>query len=327
MAEIYLNSNSPIKTKVFWKDELVMPDTVYASVYDVPTDPSTIGIDPSIPILELEADRIETDFGSYQIVLPYNYSAINRKLKIVWEYEVDGENGTHKTYVDVVTPYVSLIEAIEDLNLGSDPSDPNYKTYHDLRMAEKYARKTIENYCGQVFSLYASEHTVYGSGSDVLPLPFKLNNLYQLYSNDILLLDLTTDPIVNNWNYNSQISESGFGLRVNRASQLDNVVYTANGMIPPSINDSGNGAFIKDYAYRVIGKYGWSSVPDEVETACIELMKDYFSKDNVWRSKYVHSVQSFDWHFEYNAEAYRGTGNAYADQLLLPYVLTQLMVI
>ena len=106
---------------------------------------------------------------------------LNRKLKIVWEYTVDAETGRHITYVDVVTPYVSLIEAIEDLNIGSDPSDPNYKTYHELRMAEKYARKTIENFCGQTFSLYADEHTVYGSGSDVLPLPFRLNNLYQLY--------------------------------------------------------------------------------------------------------------------------------------------------
>ena len=56
-------------------------------------------------------------------------------------------------------------------------------------------------------------------------------------------------------------------------------------------------------------------------------MKDYFSKDSAWRAKYVNNVQSFDWKFEYNAEAYRGTGNVYVDQILLPYVITQLMVI
>lgn len=98
-------------------------------------------------------------------------------------------------------------------------------------------------------------------------------------------------------------------------------------MIPPTINDSYQGAFAKNVTYRVQGRYGWSKVPDDVEIACIELMKDYFSKDTVWRSKYIHSVQSFDWHFEYNTEAYRGTGNVYVDQILLSYVLTQLMVI
>jgi len=108
---------------------------------------------------------------------------------------------------------------------------------------------------------------------------------------------------------------------------LDNTVYTANGMVPPTINDTSGGLFTRGSVYRVQGRYGWSIVPDDVQIACVELMKDYFSKDTVWRSKYVNSVQSFDWHFEYNAEAYRGTGNVYADQILLPYVLTQLMVI
>lgn len=108
---------------------------------------------------------------------------------------------------------------------------------------------------------------------------------------------------------------------------LDNTVYTANGMVPPSINDYGYGVFIKDYRYRVQGRYGWDTVPDDIKIACIELMKDYFSKDSIWRAKYVNNVQSFDWKFEYSAEAYRGTGNVYVDQILLPYVLTQLMVI
>jgi hypothetical protein len=30
-----------------------------------------------------------------------------------------------------------------------------------------------------------------------------------------------------------EISESGYGIRINRAGMLDNTVYVANGMVPP----------------------------------------------------------------------------------------------
>jgi hypothetical protein len=166
---------------------------------------------------------------------------------------------------------------------------------------------------------------VYGAGADVLPLPFKLSDLHELYQNDVLLVDTINN--VNNWNYSTIVSESGFGVRVNRANMIDNTVYVANGMVPPSINDMGNGAFGKDNVYRVAGRYGWEQVPDEVELAAIELMKDYFSKDKVWRDKYMKSISTFDWKFEYNSETYRGTGNVYVDQILLPYVINQMVVI
>jgi hypothetical protein len=35
----------------------------------------------------------------------------------------------------------------------------------------------------------------------------------------------------------------------------------------------------------------------------------------------------FDWKFEYNSGTYSGTGNLYADQLLLPYVINKMVVI
>lgn len=328
MAEVYINSNSPTATKIIFGGEIINADGDYVmtTVYDITEDPAvTPPVDPEVPLFSTEATKIETDNGSYKINIPYHITNRNKRLKINWGYEINGESESHATFVDIVQPYCNLAEAIEDLNLGTDPSDPNYKTYHDLVMAEKYARKVIETYTGQKFDLYDDVQIAYGSGSDSLPLPFKLNTLHELYANDILLVDNLNE--INNWNYTIQIAESGFGIRVNRSNMLDNTVYTSNGMVPPSISDNSSGAFIKDYRYKVQGRYGWPSVPDDVQIACVELMKDYFSKDTVWRAKYVNSVQSFDWHFEYNAEAYRGTGNVYVDQILLPYVLTQLMVI
>ena len=324
MAEIYKDQTAPIKTKIFWAGEIVDADNdeVTATVYDI-TEDNTINptVDPNTPIVELEASKLEVDAGTYQIVIPLEYCRRNRKFKIVWSYEIDGNEASHSYYTDVVTPYANMADVWEDLNLGTDPSDPNYKTYHEIQMAEKYARKLIEGFTAQYFYLYDESQIVYGSGSDILPLPFKVYEIHELYENDVLLVDNINE--VNNWTFAPQISESGFGIRVNRQNFLDNTVYTANGLVPPSINDTNyQYAFKKDARYAVQGRFGWSSVPDNVEEACIILIKQFFEKDTAWRNKYVKNISAFDWRFEYMEDAHRGTGNLYADQLLLPYVIT-----
>jgi hypothetical protein len=327
MAEIYVNTNSPIKHKVYWRGELYEPTSnPTVKVYDITEDPAIIPpISPTQLLVTLTSEKLDNDKASYVVYLPLSIASRYKELQLVWEYTISGENVQKKHKVFIRVPYTDITQATDALGLGTDPSDPNYKTYFELAEAERWARKVIENYTGQSFYTYNDVHIVYPTGSDVLPLPYKLSELHELYQNDILLVDTINN--IDNWNYPVQISESGFALRVNRANLLDNTVYTANGMVPPTINDTYGGAFANGSVYRVQGKFGWDNVPDEVELACIELMKDYFSYDKSWRNKYLHSVQTFDWHFEYNEESFRGTGNVYADQVLLPYVLTQMVVI
>ena len=326
MAEIYKDQTAPIKTKIFWAGEITNPDSsVHGTVFDI-TEDATLNpaIDPNIPLFTLLADKIETDNGTYQIVIPIEYCRRNRKFKIVWTYQIGGIEASHTYYTDVVTPYANLSDVWDDLNLGTDPSDPNYKTYHEVQMAEKYARKLIEIYTAQFFYLYDDVQIVYGSDADILPMPFKIYELHELYENDYLLVDNINH--INNWIYNPIISESGFGLRVNRQNLVDNLTYTSNGLIPPSINDRGfNGAFKQDYRYQVQGRFGWSSVPDNVEEACIILIQQFFDKDKEWRNRYVKSISSFDMDFEFTEDAYKGTGNLYADQLLQPYVINGML--
>lgn len=327
MAEILVNTSNPIRHRVFWRGEPTDADNLpTVTVYDVTQDHTLVTlVSPDVALYTLDTDKLETDIGVYEVILPIAITEKSKNLKLRWEYYVDG-NFVYKDHkLFVVTPYTDIEQATESLGLGSDPSDPNYKTYNEILAAERYARKVIENYTGQVFSLYDDVQVVYGAGTDVIPLPYRVSEIHSITQNDVLLVDYIND--INNWGYALNISESGFGIRVNRADMIDNTVYTANGMVPPSINYGSWGVFAKGVTYRVDGLYGWEEVPDEVELACIELMKDYFSKDKVWRNKYLHSVQSFDWHFEYNQESYRGTGNVYVDQLLLPYVLTQMVVI
>jgi hypothetical protein len=326
--EILIGSNSPVKHKVYWKGIPTDADAVpTVRVYDVTEDPAvTPAINPGTLLTTWNAVKSETDIGVYEVYPAISYTTRNRQLKLEWVYSVEGTSVTKTHKLFVTTPYVDLAQAADALGIGSDMSDPNYKSYYDLTQAERWARKIIENYTGQQFYLYDGLHTVYGAGTDVLPLPFKLSEIHEVYQNDILIIDEINK--VYNSVYPIMLSESGFGIRVDKSNMLDNTVYTANGMVPPTINDIGSGgAFGRGYTYRVAGRYGWEEVPDEVELATIELMKDYFSKDKAWRNKYLHSIQTFDWHFEYNQESYRGTGNVYVDQILLPYVINQMIVI
>ena len=322
--EIYVGSNNPVKHKVFWRGEPTDTDNLpVVSVYDVSNDPIT-PINPNTVLFNVTAEKLETDNGLYQIFLPTSITNKTRELKVSWTYAISGLTQVKEHKLFVVQPYTDLAQASTVMGIGNDLSDPNYKSYDELFAAEKYARKVIENYTGQEFYQYYETHSVYGTDSDTLSLPSRITNLYKLYSNDVLLEDNINN--IDNWNYQVDITESGFGIRINRAAMLDNTVYTANGMVPPSIHDSP-GIFQRGVRYTVFGKFGWETVPDEVELACIELMKDYFSKDNLWRNKYVNKISTFDWDFEYGSGATSGTGNLYADQLLSDYVVSKVLLI
>ena len=330
MPEVYKDQYEPIKTILFWNGENVDADgSVVVTFYDVTEDPSiTPAISPTTPITALTATKNETNIGSYQVSLPLNLVDRERKYRLVWAYTISGSSASNVSYVDVVVPYASIADSVEQLGIGIDSGDPSYKTYIQLKQSEKYARHIIEDYTGQEFHLYDDTEIVYGSDSDILPLPYRIERIFKLYANDVLLYDATVTPAINNWLYTPIIAESNFGIRIDRTTLLDNTVYTANGMVPPTINDTYAGhAFAKNVRYTVVGRFGWSEVPEDVQQACINLMGHYFEKDRLWKDQYVKKVQTFDWNIEYSGDVFSGTGCSYADKLLSPFVLSQMVVI
>jgi len=327
MAEIYKNSSNLVSTKLYVKGEAVTSSSaVSVKVYDITQDVLiSPAINPDTIITTLSAEEVETDFGVYGIYLPLSLLNRDRKFKLVWEYQYDSISYSHTSYLDVITPYASIQEAADDLGLGSDANDPNHKSYHELKLAEKYARNMIEFYTGQKFFLFDDTFTVMGNDSDTLPLSKKLNTLHTLHQNDQLWINN-----LNNINYLGYVVEpttSGFGIKINQSALLDNDVYIANGMVPPSIHDVSPNIFRRGKQYKVYARFGWDNVPDDVQQAAIEIMRSYFSKDRVWKDRYVNKISTTDWDFQYTSDAFTGTGSAYADKLLLDYVVTQMVVV
>ena len=320
MAEILIRTQSPITHQIFWNGDISAPDSLPSvKLYDVTEDAAVSpSIAPTTLLETLTPYPDENNPGTYTVNIPYQYTDRNKTLQLKWQYSMSGVPVTRTDEVYVVTPYVDF-NHVQDLGFSSDASDPGYKSYKELIKAERYARKQIEQHTGQNFYLYDDIYVVYGYDSDILPLPAKINTIHELYSRDVLLLDTINN--IDNWSYPVEISETGYGIKINRAGIVDNTVYVANGMVPPSIHDYGSGIFQSGTPYKVQGRFGWEKVPDDVELAAIELMKDYFNKDTVWRNKYIKKISTFDWDFEYTGEAHTGTGNAYADKLLADYVL------
>lgn len=326
MAEILIDTNSPIKHRLFWKGESVDADTLpHVHVYDITND-HTIDppIDPETLLTTLYAEKVETDFGVYQVFLPLSLTDRIRQFKLVWNYEIEGDDVVKQIEVYVNKPYTDITQAIDELRLGADPSDPSYKTFADLQLAERYARNKIEEFTGQQFAPHEMTYAVYGDNSDIIALPEKMIEIHKIYANDVLLVDNLEG--INNWLYDPQVTESGYGLRVNRQSVIDNTVYSANGMVPPDAAYSGR-AFSNGVRYVIEGLFGWTEVPSNVEQACIELMGHYFEKDNSWKDHYLKKVSSFDWNFEYDSSVFAGTGCMYADKLLSQYKISQMVLI
>lgn len=326
MAEILVNTQSPVSHQIFWNGDVGIPTNIpTAKLFDVTEDPAiSPSISPTTLLETLTSVEDENNPGVYTVYIPFQYTDRNRHLRLKWEYYIDSKFISKLHDVFVVTPYVDFSQASGQIEISADSSDPNYKSFKDLVAAERYARKQIESYTGQKFYLYDDVEVVYGYESDILPLSSKIQDIHELYENDILLLDNINQ--VNNLSYSIIITESGYGIRVDRNNIVDNTVYTANGMVPPSIHDS-YGVFKSNVPYRVQGRFGWESVPDEVELATIELMKDYFNKDILWRNKYIKSISTFDWDFEYDSQVHGGTGNAYVDKLLERYVISRVEIL
>jgi hypothetical protein len=255
----------------------------------------------------------------WQAYLPLSETQVQDVFDIYWAAVVGSESTTQINHIEVVTPYVSADDAIA--RLGWNPYDTNainYKSYNEVVAAERIARYVIDRYTGKNFGLVSKSIEAYGQQTDSLYLGETIVVFNKLYENGVLVID-RDDPDLK-WLYDVEITPTGMALRI---VALDVDILEAEWQYVGNIS----GAFRNGFRYAVDGLYGYAGVPEKVYEATILLINDYLCKDAVWREKYLNHIEVRDWKFTFGPEAFRGTGNLLADQLLQDFVSTNMVVI
>jgi hypothetical protein len=92
MAEVLINSQSPITHKVFWNGDVANADSLpTVGVYDVTLDPTiSPAISPTSLLTTLTSSLDENNPGTYVVNVPYQYTDRNRTLRLKWNYTVGG---------------------------------------------------------------------------------------------------------------------------------------------------------------------------------------------------------------------------------------------
>jgi hypothetical protein len=251
-----------------------------ADVYRLPDETTSI----------LTVANISPTGSSYTLPLTFRETIYDGTLKIVWS-GIDGAVPFTRTqYVEVVTPLVNIS------TLRTLFSDTNL-TDLELTEFEVTCRKIIEKHTGQSFGYEVGAKMVTGTGEKKIALPARLARL------------TSVDPgpvggyfTVSSDGWNLYIQSVNF-LSIKEAPPeefIDNVTMVSGVIYVP---DTYWKKFRYGASYTVTGEWGYELVP----------------QDSLYRERYLNTVKAADWALGYNPGAFRGTGNARADQLLEPY--------
>jgi len=129
MAEILINSQSPIVHQIFWNGDIADADALpVVKIYDVTLDATISPAVPATTILATITSTLdENNPGTYYINVPYALTNRNKTLKASWEYSVGGVAVIRTDEIQVVTPYIDF-NYVQDLGYSTDSSDPSYKS-------------------------------------------------------------------------------------------------------------------------------------------------------------------------------------------------------
>lgn len=245
--------------------------------------------------------------GKYSYILPVNQTvgsdvyavtSTEGKLKLEWNFTLNSNAMSVIDYYEVVTPYAPWSYFSTTM------------TYADYIECERIARFLINSYCGQEFGSIYATYAVEGYSTDSLILP---RRLYKYES--INWLD-------NVWssNYGVIIGTNGYPQWYVAGEGWVLRCVPQNNYIDPLKTEKDK--FKRNTTHNVTGWWGYEFVPSRVVEAAKILIADLLCSDRKYRDKYLESIKISDWRLQYKDEAFDGTGNATADELLAEYVIT-----
>lgn len=255
--------------------------------------------------------------GGYRVTLPFSLVQVDKSIDIRWKFDYS-EASVTKTYqyltnVDVVTPYVTLDELKSSIPESAQFSD------EELKRLERRIRGVVDNYTGQSFGRYVGTREVIGAGDHELRTQDRLVYLDNITGANIVYSE---DGIASPGLYTVR----GDGWYVGFSTPIPNGDYVFENVIrdPDSVYSRG---FRDNVVYTVTGIWGWEDVPAAVKEATLILCEDELCPQSEYRDRYLKSISGDGWRYEFNPNAYYGTGSVMADQLLDPFRRSTMTVI
>ena len=267
----------------------------------------------------------------WESTLPYILNECT--VDVVWTFSAPVAGSQIKTdSYDVITP---LLTKREILSIAPEATDVEIV---DLEAAVRFV---IQAFTGQVFGNRTKTLTIRGEGATALALPerlFRLDTYKTLYSN----LDPRAAIIIaDGWYLKKRWSETTSvdpqpdelyfaGAEDDPGPWTEGTYRTSDGGYAGGMLKSrgssiswGNksSTWKDDYPFIIVGGWGYQAIPMPIKEAAKLLVNDYACLEQAYRDRYLKSIKSADWHFQFHNGAYVKTGNVRADQLLDDYVL------
>ena len=249
-------------------------------------------------VTEKDLDVVRDTQGVYYVAIDSN-DVISRFTEVHFLYELEGYGLIiDKQKFEVSRRIVSYDEVLEML--------PNI-TYSQYEELERTVRALIEVFCKQKFNYWYGTRSVRGNEGQI-NLPQHLDKLDGL-SKPVSMLDTF---LISSTDDGYEISDDGFSIENARGLELRKSVHGK----------------LKETDFKVMGQWGYVSVPTEVKQAAAALIQQKLCPDSVYRERFVDGIRNEGTNIKFSPERYKAsTGNADADQLLSKYRILHVGVV
>jgi len=293
--------------------------TVLVSLYDADDTTNTLLI-PTASAYNAQP------LGLYTLEVGPSVTYLNRVLRVVWNYSVNGSSTSQTTYTEIVTPYATISDIVNYYGFGTEPNNPNFMSSAQISMTEKLARTVINGYTQQSFGKRYGSQENFGDGSDAIFLTEPMLSVEYMYENSRLAINQSASAVAASVTYN----DFGFPIELTQTNKTIRIVnvdwdvrYDNN--IDPSVLYYGR--FRNNSRYKFTGIIGWNYVPSDIKLAAILLTGDFLANDAAWRIKYLTEVSMSETTFKLGKGAFNGTGNILVDNILDGYRNTGIVII
>lgn len=283
-----LFSNEPNRLYFYCRNRGVLVDPV--------TDPKAyLSLDG---LVKKELTPISEGEGVYYVVVDQR-DIDDRFIEVEFEYELEGYGPiTDKQKFEISRRIVSFDEVLQML--------PNIR-YNEYEELERTVRGVIESHCKQKFNHWYGIREVRGNEATIL-LPQYLDRLESLSKKmsmvDTFLISSAADGF--------EITDEGLSIKNDRSMDVRKSIHGR----------------LRETEFKVLGQWGYVSVPSQVKQAAAALIQQKFCPDSIYRERYIESIRNENTNIRLNPQSYNNsTGNADADSLLTPYRVFHLGVI